>query len=38
MQKQRKPHLLSKLGIVPTEEQGKPYSVLIEPLNEFTIY
>lgn len=30
--------LLSKLGIVSESEQRNPYSVLIEPLNEFTIY
>lgn len=30
--------LLSKLGIVYESEQGSPYSVLIEPINEFTIY
>lgn len=30
--------LLSKLGIVTASEQNHPYSVLIEPLNEFTIY
>ena len=30
--------LLSKLGIVTTSEQSNPYSVLIEPLNTFTIY
>lgn len=31
-------HLLSRLGIVLEAEQCTPYSVLIEPLNEFTIY
>jgi hypothetical protein len=30
--------LLSNLGIVKESEQQTPYSVLIEPLNEFTIY
>lgn len=30
--------LLSDLGIANHSEQQKPYSVLIEPLNEFTIY
>jgi len=30
--------LLSKLGIVKESEQQNPYSVLIEPINEFTIY
>ena len=30
--------LLSDLGIVSELEQGNPYSVLIEPLNEFTVY
>jgi hypothetical protein len=30
--------LLSNLGIINEEEQCSPYSVLIEPLNEFTIY
>ena len=30
--------LLSNLKIVTLEEQQRPYSVLIEPLNEFTIY
>lgn len=30
--------LLSDLGIVPESEQQDPYSVLIEPINEFTIY
>lgn len=30
--------LLSRLGIVTASEQNHPYSVLIEPLNEFTIY
>lgn len=30
--------LLSNLGIVTTAEQNRPYSVLIEPLNRFTIY
>ncbi|MFZ2844920.1 hypothetical protein [Psychrobacter sp.] len=30
--------LLSKLGIVTASEQSNPYSVLIEPLNTFTIY
>ncbi|MQX52285.1 DUF2071 domain-containing protein [Alcanivorax sediminis] len=30
--------LLSKLGIVEESEQTSPYSVLIEPINEFTIY
>ncbi|GAF56983.1 hypothetical protein JCM18901_2745 [Psychrobacter sp. JCM 18901] len=30
--------LLSTLGIVTPSEQNQPYSVLIEPLNEFTIY
>ncbi|WP_272997035.1 DUF2071 domain-containing protein [Paraglaciecola chathamensis] len=30
--------LLSDLGIVKTVEQNSPYSVLIEPINEFTIY
>ena len=30
--------LLSTLGIVTPSEQNHPYSVLIEPLNEFTIY
>ena len=30
--------LLTRLGIVNLEEQQSPYSVLIEPLNEFTIY
>ncbi|MDN3639057.1 DUF2071 domain-containing protein [Simiduia curdlanivorans] len=31
-------NLLDELGIVPFSEQAKAYSVLIEPLNEFTIY
>jgi len=30
--------LLSDLGIVNEAEQGSPYSVLVEPINEFTIY
>jgi len=30
--------LLSDLGIVNESEQGSPYSVMIEPINEFTIY
>lgn len=30
--------LLSNLGIVQESEQCTPYSVLIEPINEFTIY
>lgn len=30
--------LLSRLGLVREAEQQSPYSVLIEPLNEFTIY
>ncbi|QBY05370.1 DUF2071 domain-containing protein [Thalassotalea sp. HSM 43] len=30
--------LLSKLGLVRLEEQQKTHSVLIEPINEFTIY
>lgn len=30
--------LLSKMGIVKSSEQNNPYSVLVEPLNEFTIY
>lgn len=30
--------LLSDLGIVTESEQCQPYSVLIEPINEFTIY
>lgn len=30
--------LLSDLGIVKSTEQQTPYSVLIEPMNEFTIY
>lgn len=30
--------LLSNLGIVEEAEQSVPYSVLIEPINEFTIY
>lgn len=30
--------LLSNLGIVNESEQSSPYNVLIEPLNEFTIY
>ncbi|MDQ7049598.1 MAG: DUF2071 domain-containing protein [Enterobacterales bacterium] len=30
--------LLSDLGIVKESEQNSPYSVLIEPINEFTIY
>lgn len=30
--------LLSDLGIVDETEQKTPYSVLIEPINEFTIY
>ena len=30
--------LLSDLGIVKEAEQQSPYSVLIEPINEFTIY
>ena len=30
--------LLSDLGIVKEAEQKTPYSVLIEPINEFTIY
>lgn len=30
--------LLSDLGIVQASEQNSPYSVLIEPMNEFTIY
>lgn len=36
--KSAKFRLLSELGIVPEAEQCNPYSVLIEPLNEFTIY
>lgn len=30
--------LLDRLNLVSYEEQLKPYSVLIEPINEFTIY
>ncbi len=30
--------LLSDMGIVKTEEQNLPYSVLVEPINQFTIY
>jgi len=30
--------LLADLGIVQPDEQQSPYSVLIEPINEFTIY
>ncbi len=30
--------LLAKLNLVCYEDQLKPYSVLIEPINEFTIY
>ena len=30
--------LLADLDIVKLSEQGSPYSVLIEPINEFTIY
>jgi len=30
--------LLSDLDIVKEEEQNNPYSVLVEPINEFTIY
>lgn len=30
--------LLSRLGLVTPAEQQAPYSVLIEPLNQFTIY
>lgn len=30
--------LLSKMQLVSLEEQQQPYSVLIEPVNEFTIY
>ncbi len=30
--------LLSDLGIVKETEQHMPYSVLVEPINEFTIY
>jgi len=30
--------LLSDLGIVDKSEQLKPYRVLVEPINEFTIY
>lgn len=30
--------LLTKLNIVTLEEQQNPYSVMIEPINEFTIY
>lgn len=30
--------LLSELGIVKEAEQSSPYSALIEPINEFTIY
>ena len=30
--------LLDRLGLVTKEEQQAPHSVLIEPLNEFTIY
>lgn len=30
--------LLSRLGLVTHEEQQVPHSVLIEPINEFTIY
>ncbi len=30
--------LLADLGIVKLSEQNSPYSVLIEPINEFTIY
>lgn len=31
-------NLLTDLGIVGKEEQSSPYSVLVEPINEFTIY
>lgn len=30
--------LLERLGLVTLEEQQKPHSVLVEPVNEFTIY
>lgn len=30
--------LLDRLGLVTLEEQQQPHSVLIEPINEFTIY
>lgn len=30
--------LLDRLQLVPFEQQSQPYSVLIEPVNEFTIY
>ncbi|PNS09759.1 DUF2071 domain-containing protein [Solilutibacter silvestris] len=30
--------LLDRLGLVTLQEQQHPYSVLIEPINEFTIY
>lgn len=30
--------LLSRIGLVSDEEQQRPHSVLIEPVNEFTIY
>ena len=30
--------LLERMGLVSFEDQLKPYSVLIEPINEFTIY
>jgi hypothetical protein len=30
--------LLDRLGIVPCAAQDKPHSVLIQPINEFTIY
>lgn len=36
--KSAKFRLLSNLGIVSESEQLTPYSVLIEPLNKFTIY
>lgn len=31
-------HLLDRMGLVTTAEQQHPHSVLIEPINEFTIY
>lgn len=30
--------LLSRMNLVTTEEQQQPHSILIEPINEFTIY
>lgn len=30
--------LLSRMELVSLDEQQRPYSVLVEPINEFTIY